>query len=62
MIRHYEDRILDQVPLCSPDVYLSIKALSHQPIGNGIPCNPCVDGNAITSLVSDRITLTLNAN
>lgn len=25
-------------PLCSPDVYLSIKALSHQHIGNGVPC------------------------
>ncbi len=62
MICHYEDSLPYQVPLCSPDVYLSIKALSNKPIGNGVPCYPHVDSNTITLLVTDRITLILNTN
>lgn len=62
MICHYEDSLLYQVPLCSQDVYLSIKALSNQPIGNGVPCYPHIHSNAITLIVTDRITLILNAN
>lgn len=62
MIGHYEDSLPHQVPLCSPDVYLSIKVLSHQPIGNDVPCYPHVDSNTITLLVTDRITLILNTN
>jgi len=43
-------------------LYLSIKALSNQSIGNGVPCYPHVDSNIITLLVTDRITLMLNTN
>lgn len=62
MICHYENSFFKQVPLCSPDVYLSIKALSNQPIGNGVPCFPHVHSNTITLLVTDRIALMLNTN
>lgn len=48
--------------LCSTDVYLSIKTLSNQPVGNGVSSYPNVVSNTITLLVTDRITPILNTN
>ena len=57
MTAHYEDNLLYQVALCSADVYLSIKALSHHPVGNELPCHTHIGNNTITLPVTDGITL-----